>query len=550
MRLPSVVVLALPLVAALVVASGAPAVAASGEDVLRAGETLTAGQGLLAPGGEHRLLLRADGSLALHGRDGEVRWSSGRGVPGSSLRTTEAGDVEVVAPDGSVAWRTGTGAAGGALRLRDDGDLVVEDATGAVAWQSATAQQPAARTGPVRLAEGDVLSSPDGLHNLFVLPDVGVQLMGPDGTVRWTPTTDDGRPADAARSVQSARTGDGAGAADGTGTGGAADGATSGPAAPAVALELRRDGNLVAVDADGRWLWRSRTAGQGGTTLSLQDDGNLVLLDAAGAAVWSSGTPIGPPELAPGGELAAGRSLGSPSGHVRVEVLEGALVVSYDGEPVWTSGTTTGATVRLQPDGDLVLADAAGAPVWSTATAGRPGARLVLEEAAVVLLGPVGEVLWQVAVPADAVPSGAQPTDCDLVDGPVAQGDTVVTQSGIRVHPCLAESVDALVEAARADGVELRGGGWRSAEQQVALRRAHCGPTDWHVHEAPASSCSPSTARPGSSRHERGLAIDFTSGGRTLGSGSAAYAWLTENAERFGLRNLPGEPWHWSVDGR
>ncbi|QGQ18999.1 hypothetical protein GC089_06830 [Cellulomonas sp. JZ18] len=543
MRLPSVVVLTVPLVAALLVASGAPAVAAPGEDVLRAGETLAAGEGLRAPGGAHTLVLAADGSLGLHGLGGEVRWSSGRGVPGSTLRTSEAGDVEVVAPDGTVVWRAGASAPGGTLRLRDDGALVLEDAAGAVAWESGTAQQPATRSGPVRLEAGDVLSSPDGLHNLFVLPDVGVQLMGPDGTVRWTPGTDgaavDGRPAT-----------DGAAAADGPrGTDGA-DPAPSGPAAPAVALELRRDGNLVAVDEDGRWLWRSRTAGQGGTTLSLQDDGNLVLLDAGGAPVWSSRTPIGPSELGPGGELRAGASLGSPSGHLRVEVLRGALVVSYDGEPVWTSGTTTGTAVRLQPDGDLVLVDAAGAAVWSTATAGRAGARLVLEEAAAVLLGPVGEVLWQVAVPAEAVASEAQPADCDLVDGPVAQADTVVTRTGFRVHPCLAESVDALVEAARADGVELRGGGWRSPEQQVALRRAHCGPTDWHVYEAPASSCSPSTARPGSSRHERGLAIDFTSGGRTLGTGSAAYAWLTEHAEDYGLRNLPGEPWHWSVDGR
>ncbi|WP_136519542.1 D-alanyl-D-alanine carboxypeptidase family protein [Cellulomonas telluris] len=519
MRLPSVVVLSVPLALALVVASGAPATAGPGEDVLRPGETLAVGQALLAPGGAHTLVLGANGALGLYGLDGTVRWSSGRGVPGSVLRTTEAGDVEVVAPDGAVVWRTGTAAAGGTLRLQDDGDLVVLDAAGAVAWQSGTAQQPASRSGPLRLEAGDVLSSPDGLHNLFVLPDVGVQLMGPDGTVRWTP---------------------GAGDEDATGTA---------PAAPAVALELRRDGNLVAVDEEGRWLWRSRTAGQGGTTLSLGDDGNLVLLDDEGAPVWSSGTPIGPAELPPGAEVSGETALGSPSGHLRVGVEDGALVVSYDGEPVWTSQTTTGVTARMQADGDLVLVDAAGAPVWSTGTPGRAGARLVLEEAAVVLVGPVGEVLWQVAVPPESIPTGTQPADCDLVDGPVAQGDTVVTRSGIRVHPCLAEAVDALVEAARADGVQLRGGGWRSPDQQIALRRAHCGPTDWHVYEAPASSCSPSTARPGSSRHERGLAIDFTQGGRTLGSGSAGYAWLVEHAEDYGLQNLPGEPWHWSVDG-
>ncbi|WP_166436040.1 D-alanyl-D-alanine carboxypeptidase family protein [Cellulomonas shaoxiangyii] len=530
MRPSSAAVLAVPLAAVLVVAAGGPAAAGPGEDVLRGGETLVPGQALVAPGGAHTLLLQPDGSLGLYGLDGAVRWSSGRGVPGSTVRATESGDVEAVAPDGTVVWRTGTAVPGGVLQVREDGDLVVVDGAGTVAWESGTAQEPASLSGPVRLAPGDVLSSPDGLHNLFVLPDVGVQLMGPDGTVRWAPGV------------------------DGTEAAGAA------PGGPAVALELRRDGNLVAVDADGTWLWRSRTAGQGGTTLSLRDDGTLALLAADGAPVWSSGAPIGPAELGPGAELAAGASLGSPSGHLRLEVAGGALVASFDGDPLWTSGTTTGVTLRLQDDGDLVLLDAAGAPVWGTGTAGRPGARLALEETAVVLVGPVGEVLWQVAVPegrvpsgaapAGGVPSGAVPTDCGLVDGPVAQGDTVVTSGGIRVHPCLAPAVDALVEAARADGIELGGGGWRSAEQQIALRRAHCGPTDWHVYEAPASSCSPSTAPPGSSRHERGLAIDFTAGGRTLGAGSAGYTWLVEHAADHGLENLPGEPWHWSVDGR
>ena len=49
--------------------------------------------------------------------------------------------------------------------------------------------------------------------------------------------------------------------------------------------------------------------------------------------------------------------------------------------------------------------------------------------------------------------------------------------------------------------------------------------------------------------HERGLAIDFTSGGRTLTRGSAAYAWLAANAGSFGFYNLPSEPWHWSTTG-
>ena len=65
----------------------------------------------------------------------------------------------------------------------------------------------------------------------------------------------------------------------------------------------------------------------------------------------------------------------------------------------------------------------------------------------------------------------------------------------------------------------------------------------------PSSSCSPPTARPGQSMHERGLAIDFTEGGRVLNRTSASFLWLSENAADFGFFNLPSEAWHWSVNG-
>jgi D-alanyl-D-alanine carboxypeptidase len=50
--------------------------------------------------------------------------------------------------------------------------------------------------------------------------------------------------------------------------------------------------------------------------------------------------------------------------------------------------------------------------------------------------------------------------------------------------------------------------------------------------------------------HERGLAIDFTSSGHLIQSRrDAAYQWLARNAGRFGFKNLPSEPWHWSTTG-
>ena len=123
------------------------------------------------------------------------------------------------------------------------------------------------------------------------------------------------------------------------------------------------------------------------------------------------------------------------------------------------------------------------------------------------------------------------------------------TVRGITVASSIATQLGDLLDAADASGVQLGGNGYRDSEQQVQARRAHCGSSDYDIYDKPASQCNPPTARPGTSMHERGLAIDFTSGGGVISRGSAAYRWLQGNAGRFGLYNLPGEPWHWSVNG-
>ncbi len=131
-----------------------------------------------------------------------------------------------------------------------------------------------------------------------------------------------------------------------------------------------------------------------------------------------------------------------------------------------------------------------------------------------------------------------------------ASGD-IVNAGGILVHASIARNVTNLLAAAAADGVVLGGGGWRSSDAQVSLRRSHCGSSEYAVWSAPSSSCRPPTARPGQSNHERGLAIDFTHGGRAINTRrSPAYQWLAANAAAYGLYNLPSEPWHWSVNGQ
>ncbi|MGK2930161.1 MAG: D-alanyl-D-alanine carboxypeptidase family protein [Acidimicrobiales bacterium] len=125
---------------------------------------------------------------------------------------------------------------------------------------------------------------------------------------------------------------------------------------------------------------------------------------------------------------------------------------------------------------------------------------------------------------------------------------------GITVHADIAWALDALLNKARADGIELAGWGHRTTEQQVQLRRQHCGGEGVSdadaVYGRPAASCSPPTAKPGSSMHELGLAVDFTHAGASISTReSPAFQWLAANAAEYGFKNLPSEPWHWSVNG-
>ena len=128
----------------------------------------------------------------------------------------------------------------------------------------------------------------------------------------------------------------------------------------------------------------------------------------------------------------------------------------------------------------------------------------------------------------------------------------LVTVEGITVHADIGDNVAAMVRAARAEGIVLAGGGYRDPARQIELRRQNCGTSDYAIYQMPASQCSPPTARPGTSMHEVGTAIDFTCDGTLIRSRSSpCYRWLAANAGAYGLYELRSgaEPWHWSTNG-
>jgi len=126
----------------------------------------------------------------------------------------------------------------------------------------------------------------------------------------------------------------------------------------------------------------------------------------------------------------------------------------------------------------------------------------------------------------------------------------LVTVHGITVDASIGNALAGLIDAAASSGFALGGNGYRNADQQIAVRRNNCGSSQYDIWQKPASQCRPPAARPGTSMHERGLAIDFTCNGALISSyGSACYGWMRSNAPSFGFHNRPGEAWHWSTNG-
>jgi len=117
---------------------------------------------------------------------------------------------------------------------------------------------------------------------------------------------------------------------------------------------------------------------------------------------------------------------------------------------------------------------------------------------------------------------------------------------GIRVNAFIAAQIDALITKSALPpaqgglGKALTGGGFRSMEARIAL---------WYAANCDSGHCDWPVARPGYSNHQMALAIDF-SGIAIHDPRNPKFIWLSQNAANYGLRNLPTESWHWSVNGR
>ena len=140
---------------------------------------------------------------------------------------------------------------------------------------------------------------------------------------------------------------------------------------------------------------------------------------------------------------------------------------------------------------------------------------------------------------------------------PPGPGISLCTVRGITVNCALQSRLAAMLDAAAADGISMGGGGYRDPSGQIRARMSNCGTSHYAIYQMPASACRPPTARPGTSQHEIGMAVDFSYQGRTIcypyatcaPGTNAAYDWLVANASGFGFHKLASEAWHWSPSG-
>ena len=182
----------------------------------------------------------------------------------------------------------------------------------------------------------------------------------------------------------------------------------------------------------------------------------------------------------------------------------------------------------------------------ATAGTARNGATAALTAAAAAVTA-TEQKIAALRTPAElAAEAAALSRDVVTQIRPVFTVADTTTVYGTTVHRNVAYPYKRMVDAAKAAGISISGGGFRTRQRQIELRKINGCPDVW---TAPASSCRVPTAIPGRSLHEIGLAVDVTSGGRSLSSGSAAFKWLKVHADEYGFVNLPSEPWHWSITG-
>jgi hypothetical protein len=123
---------------------------------------------------------------------------------------------------------------------------------------------------------------------------------------------------------------------------------------------------------------------------------------------------------------------------------------------------------------------------------------------------------------------------------PTAQDNTMTTTTAC--------NFDKMASAAKQAGVTITiASGFRTVARQEYF---------WNCYQTKKCNNGNLAARPGTSNHGRGIALDLNtncgtqSGAKPNCGGSRVYQWLLNNGHKFGFkRTVQSEPWHWEYVG-
>lgn len=134
------------------------------------------------------------------------------------------------------------------------------------------------------------------------------------------------------------------------------------------------------------------------------------------------------------------------------------------------------------------------------------------------------------------------------VNGEISEEGLVKTSVGCKLAAVAAEPFEAMVASAKAAGFNLEiSGCYRSFANQVINRDKWCN----------RDLCN-FGAVPGTSKHGKGLAVDFKVGKRAISFQDPVFLWLLANSEQYGFfhpywageKGSAKEPWHWEFGER
>jgi hypothetical protein len=220
---------------------------------LGSGEKLTAGQFVMSPNNQYKLIMQGDGNLVLYACS-HALWSTKTGGHSGAFAIMQTdGNLVVYPASGPALWATPTqGHPGAYLAVQDQGNLVIYPTSGSFLWTNNTVTNYTPMCGGTKLFAGQSVLSPNGAYKLI--------MQGDGNLVLYESSTSK--------------------AAWNTGTGG-----NSG----AWMTVQATDGHIVVYSASNTALWASALpAANPGAFLTVQNSGNLVEYTSAGTVLWQA----------------------------------------------------------------------------------------------------------------------------------------------------------------------------------------------------------------------------------------------------------------------